>query len=180
MKSKEMKRRRKRRKTESTIDLLSTTNVFVLLTFFIYLSLEIVGECADDTAETVAMDYEGNYIISNTDEWDAFANIVKNATVSCNAKLTSDITVTKMLGTADKPYRGILDGQGHTLTINYDASAEETAPFNCIKDATIKNLKTRRTNTMNGSSTSESGITGYAGSTSTSANGESIIGSSHD
>ena len=39
-----------------------------------------------------------------------------------------------------KPYRGIFDGQGHTLTVAYDLNEERVAPFRRINGATIKNL----------------------------------------
>lgn len=46
-----------------------------------------------------------------------------------------------MAGTASKPYTGTFDGQGHTLTINYETRDEDcTAPFRYTKDATIKDL----------------------------------------
>lgn len=39
-----------------------------------------------------------------------------------------------------KPYRGIFDGQGHKLTINYNLNEERVAPFRRINGATIRNL----------------------------------------
>lgn len=49
--------------------------------------------------------------------------------------------ITVMAYTASKPYSGTFDGQGHTLTINYETRDEDyTAPFRYTKEATIKDL----------------------------------------
>lgn len=54
-------------------------------------------------------------------------------------KLTDDITVTEMLGTSGKEFSGIFDGNGKTLTFDYEnATALIIAPFKYVKGATIK------------------------------------------
>ncbi len=40
-----------------------------------------------------------------------------------------------------KTFNGTFDGGGHTLTFNYTATAEDTAPFAYLKNATIQNLR---------------------------------------
>lgn len=56
-------------------------------------------------------------------------------------KLTDDITVTEMLGTSGKEFSGIFDGNGMTLTFDYEnATALIIAPFKYVKGATIKDL----------------------------------------
>ena len=64
-----------------------------------------------------------------------------------NARLYADITVNTILGWKEgSPYRGTFDGNGHTLTINYDGSANSAynnayiAPFRYVTNATIMNL----------------------------------------
>ena len=55
-----------------------------------------------------------------------------------------------MAGTADSYYyvffyyTGTFDGQGHTLSFNWNAGKDDKiAPFKYVKDATIKNLRTQ-------------------------------------
>ena len=64
-----------------------------------------------------------------------------------NARLYADITVNTILGwKSESPYRGVFDGNGHTLTINYRGSENsaynnnDIAPFRYVGNATIKNL----------------------------------------
>ena len=62
-----------------------------------------------------------------------------------NAKLEADINLggdIAMAGTTDHKYAGTFDGQGHTLTLNWNANTSDIAPFRRVKGATIKNLRT--------------------------------------
>ena len=46
-----------------------------------------------------------------------------------------------MVGTSDIPFSGTFDGQGHTLTVNYQNNTSDLwAPFRFVKNATIRNL----------------------------------------
>ena len=59
--------------------------------------------------------------------------------------MTADIDLGNdqtMVGTINVPYQGEFDGQGHTLTVNYNMLNNITgvAPFACVGDATIQNL----------------------------------------
>ena len=92
------------------------------------------------------------YIISSAEDWNDFAY---NVRIGRNysgqyVKLTNDISVTTMAGgyQADdnyQPFSGTFDGDGHTLTINLNNQSRFAAPFKCVKDATIKNLRTAGT-----------------------------------
>lgn len=89
------------------------------------------------------IDTEGNYIISNSDDWANFCQYVANTDNSINAKLTADITiaVTDMAGTSNKPYTGTFDGGGHVLTVAYvNLTADAAGPFRYTKGATIQDL----------------------------------------
>ena len=91
------------------------------------------------------------YLISSADDWNNFAQNVKlgRSYSGSHVKLTADISVSHMAGgyLADdnyQPFSGTFDGDGHTLTINLNNQSRFAAPFKCVKDATIKNLRTRR------------------------------------
>ncbi len=76
------------------------------------------------------------------------ASINKGKTPSqANARLTADIDMSSytsgdyMFGTGNMTYKGIFDGQLHTVNINYeDLENEYVALFRRIEGATIKNL----------------------------------------
>ncbi len=88
------------------------------------------------------------FIISNTDDWNEFADYVNNGyAFSGNfVKLSSNISVSNMAGSNDaKSFQGIFDGDGQTLTFTKGTSAEPfaeeyCAPFRHVKNAVIKNL----------------------------------------
>jgi hypothetical protein len=89
-------------------------------------------------------DNEGYYLIGSAQDWQDFAALVQT-TPTANARMTADIDLGNdqtMVGTISVPYQGSFDGQGHTLTVNYDMTTYDTAvaPFACVGDATIQNL----------------------------------------
>ena len=81
--------------------------------------------------------------IGTSAEWDTFAAAVSSGTTynGQTVKLTADITVTTMAGTSANRFKGTFLGGGHTLTLNYTATANDCAPFLYIEGATIKMLK---------------------------------------
>lgn len=83
------------------------------------------------------------YLIPSATVWNLFANKVNNGTVYEGKyfRQTADISVTTMAGTSTYPFKGIYDGDGHTLTVAYNTTEECTAPFRYIEGATIKNLR---------------------------------------
>lgn len=99
-------------------------------------------------------DDEGYYLIGSVQDWKDFAALVET-TPTANAKMTADIDLgddqTKIgddtrytnpsTPNANNPYRGVFDGQGHTLTVNYTTEEGKfPSPFPNIEGATIKNL----------------------------------------
>ena len=88
------------------------------------------------------------FIISNTDDWNTFANFVNgDYTFSGQfVKLSSNISVSNMAGSNDaNSFQGTFDGDDQTLTFTKGTSAEPfaeeyCAPFRHVKNATIKNL----------------------------------------
>lgn len=89
------------------------------------------------------------YIIDKTNEWNDFVTHVNNGNSYSGKyiKLTADIGVTTMAGVVsgnqqEKPFSGIFDGGGHTITATISDIVENqgTALFKYINGATIKNL----------------------------------------
>ena len=106
-------------------------------------------------------DASGNYLIGSVRDWKDFAAIVNNGTnPAANAKMTADIDLgddqTRIGSTSDSNtalhYKGIFDGQGHTLKIAFveTGGSNLCAPFNKLDGATIKNLHIKGTITTAG------------------------------
>ncbi len=122
---------------------MKTTNVIERLSLFL-LALVL-------TMPTWAQGGSGNesetITIASKEDWKAFCNRVNSGQTTLNAKLTKDVDLGEeivMAGTADSYYTGTFDGQGHTLSFSWDAgSRDDIAPFQYVKDATIKNLRTQ-------------------------------------
>jgi len=94
------------------------------------------------------------YIIGKADDWDTFASFVNSGTKDYSGlyvKLTSDISVTEMVGTDEShAFSGTFLGNGHTITATITGNEKQgTAPFSHINGATIKNLKVAGTITSN-------------------------------
>ena len=93
------------------------------------------------------------YTISSLYEWNSFAYHVNNGTTYSGqyVKLTEDISVVTMAGvwsdtqSERRVFSGTFDGDGHTLTINVSNQGRFAAPFKCVSDATIRNLRTAGT-----------------------------------
>ncbi len=89
-------------------------------------------------------DTENYYILSSLQDWQDFASLAQTVP-TINARMIADIDLgddQTMIGTLSVPYQGSFDGQGHTLTVNYNLRSTETAiaPFACVNGATIQNL----------------------------------------
>ena len=118
------------------------------------------------------------YLISTDDEWTLFANDVTNGNDYNGkyVKLANDVNITTMAGlyATGKPFRGIFDGNGKTVTADIAYNYRNgTAPFGYIENATIKNLTVKgRIQSFVGSSDMysrtvlhTSGLVGYASDT---------------
>ncbi|MBO4819953.1 MAG: leucine-rich repeat protein [Prevotella sp.] len=78
-------------------------------------------------------------------DWNNLADLVFLGITDINAKMMADITCNRnrvVAGSADYPFSGTFDGNGHTLTLNLpdDINTMGMAPFCFVMDATIKNL----------------------------------------
>ncbi len=123
-------------------------------------SYKVVGDAnhldyipSPNTIHVAITDFEGvgtaddPYLIPSELAWNHFANKVNNGNVydGKHFRQMADISVTTMAGTSTYPFKGIYDGDGHTLTVAYNTTDECTAPFRYIEGATIKNLHTAGT-----------------------------------
>ena len=99
-----------------------------------------------DRQVTVSITEKDCYEIASKADWQAFCALVEDGQTAVDAKMTKDVdleTDITMAGTANKPYAGTFDGQGHTLKIDWNAgSVNDVAPFGRVNGATIKNLRT--------------------------------------
>ena len=101
--------------------------------------------------------------IHNATDWHNFAVTINEArnTKDINARLYADIEVGEHVGvTAGAYYRGIFDGNGHTVTFNKSGRTERVmAPFRYVGNATIKNLHT--VGTITSSERNVAGLIGW-------------------
>ena len=97
---------------------------------------------------------DGFYKIGTAEDLLEFTDIVNNGEVDASAQLTADITVdfpnNTFIGMNGKDYQGTFDGQGHTLTVTINRSADGGGLFanigangkvcNLIIDGTISGI----------------------------------------
>ena len=87
------------------------------------------------------------YAIASKDNWIEFCDIVSNGQNAIDAKMTADVNLGSdimMAGTGEHKYSGTFDGQGHTLTLNWDGKQTNSiAPFLHVRGANIRNLRTK-------------------------------------
>ena len=109
------------------------------------------SECS---ANALTPDGSGNYLINSVDDWNTFCAQIERGTNTFSGKtvkLTDDISVETMAGvwsdtqSERRVFSGTFDGDGHTLTINVSNQGRFAAPFKCVSDATIRNLRTAGT-----------------------------------
>ena len=113
------------------------------------------------------------YLISSTSDWALFAaNVADSLSYSGQyVKLMADIDITLPVGVReDKPFCGIFDGNGHTITASISSTTTGTgvneqgvAPFHYVKNVTIKNLTVG--GTIASASYHTAGLVGFADGT---------------
>jgi len=96
---------------------------------------------------TVAVDVIVNNMceIATKEDWKKFGDFVRSGEGNLNAKLTADIDLgggVLQIGSGRSEHRGTFDGQGHTITIDWNGyGGGYIALFPFVTDATIKNLR---------------------------------------
>ena len=123
---------------EATITLKQEENPFYEATTFSH------------TFIAMRRDQYGTILIKDANEWKLFCKLVNDKGMTgLNARLEADIDLGSdiaMVGTTSHPYAGTFDGQNHALTMNWNAgNTKDIAPFKKVKDATIRNLRTKGT-----------------------------------
>lgn len=104
------------------------------------------SECGSLDKNYLAADGEGFFNIGTANDLKWFAEIVAAVNQSAKAKLTEDIDYTDykqgFIGTSEgTPFRGIFDGQEHSIKIDIvNAGTGRTGLFAYINAATIRNL----------------------------------------
>ncbi|MCR4921252.1 MAG: hypothetical protein K5945_06030 [Bacteroidaceae bacterium] len=89
----------------------------------------------------------GYYLIGTADQLHWVAQRIEQGEIEMKVLLTADIDLSKsnypnlMIGNTDARFAGIFDGGGHTITYNYDFSANYCGLFSYISSATIRNLR---------------------------------------
>ena len=131
---------------------------------FIFLAVLL---CA--TATTWAQTWLGSgnstdpYLLTSSNEWESLAKQVAEGKNFQNQffRLSADIdTKGIQVGSLEKPFCGVFDGDNHTLTFTVgegggdNAAKEPCAPFGCLRGAIVRHVKTTGTvfsdNTQNG------------------------------
>ena len=88
-------------------------------------------------------DSVGNYLIENSQDWDALAQAVNEFGFNYDfdiIKLTGDITVNSTVGTRKRPFSGTFDGCGHTIKLAIPDTVDVIAPFPFVESAVITRL----------------------------------------
>ena len=117
-----------------------------------------------------AIDIEDKFLIGSVEDWKEFAAQVSTKP-DLNAVMTADVDLGEeqtKIGT----YKGVFDGQGHTLTVHLTGGSD-IAPFVTISNAQIKNLHVDGTITITGMH--GSGIASYVNGNSTIENCHSSV-----
>ena len=105
----------------------------------------------DPNSSILKIDTEGYYLIASLDDWKTVSMLVAEGEEEAKVKMIADIDLGNDQTKIGNPnasettnyFKGIFDGQGHTLIINYVQNGPQgynTAPFPNISCATIKNV----------------------------------------
>lgn len=106
-----------------------------------------IGARADEGTLSGSGTAADPYLIGSDADWETFVSYINDKGGNYrfkNYKLTADIHVTSMAGKNDddNAFKGIFDGNGHTMTLNLttDGSSNFFAPFRYVGGSTFKRL----------------------------------------
>lgn len=103
--------------------------------------------CGQADPDAVKKNAEGFYLIGNAKQLNWLNQKVLEGGADIKALLTDDINLTEyenpdlMIGSESKPFRGIFDGGGHTVTYSYVVTENYGGLFAYMDGATIRNLR---------------------------------------
>jgi len=118
-----------------------------------------------DGVSTTTIDSKSFHILRNSSDWDVIRQTVETSEEDVNIILDGSFLVTQMLGTSEKPYHGIFEGNGHTLSIDINSDDQFTAIFHYVNGNTIiRNLNVH--GSVSGSRHA-SGLVGYSDNSAT-------------
>ena len=112
-----------------------------------------VTDVYKDCTVAVSILANNNFDIATKDDWKEFSELVHDGHRNFDAKMTADVDLDRnivLVGTDIKKYSGTFDGQGHTLTVNWNRTGYSIAPFGGVNGATIKNLHVKGKITASG------------------------------
>ena len=102
-----------------------------------------VTDVYKDCTVAVSILANNNFDIATKDDWEEFRKLVHDGHRNLDAKMTADVDLDRnivLVGNGIVKYSGTFDGQGHTLTVNWNRTGYSIAPFGGVNGATIKNL----------------------------------------
>ena len=108
------------------------------------------------------------FCIGSIEDWERVCKMVSQGHTNLHVFMTNDVSLgatatsssQAKIGTKEHPFTGEFDGNGHTLTINYNNNDVMTAPFMHISGATIKNLRVK--GSINSTAKFSGGLVGAA------------------
>ena len=112
-----------------------------------------VTDVYKDCTVAVSILANNNFDIATKDDWEEFRELVHDGHRNLDAKMTADVDLDRnivLVGNAIVKYSGTFDGQGHTLTVNWNRTGYSIAPFGGVNGATIKNLHVKGKITASG------------------------------
>ena len=112
-----------------------------------------VTDVYKDCTVAVSILANNNFDIATKDDWKEFCNIVSGGQNAVDAKMIADVDLDRdivLVGNDIVKYSGTFDGQGHTLTVNWNRTGYSIAPFGGVNGATIKNLHVKGKITASG------------------------------
>ena len=105
------------------------------------------GSTTVNADRTVAVTIGERIDIGSKDDWKKFCELVSGGHTKLDAKMTADVDLggdIKTIGDGVHMYSGTFDGQGHTLTLNWDAgTAHWKSPFYSVDGCTINKLRVK-------------------------------------
>ena len=93
--------------------------------------------------ETIVVDGVSYNVLRSQADWEKFTQMVEDAkgNADVNAIMDADFEAHNLCGGSESyPYRGVFNGNGHTLTVGIGSAYGNMAPFSHVKDCTIRDL----------------------------------------
>ena len=130
----------------------------------------LIGTIALSAFPAFAAQEDTVLIISNADDWNAFAKSVLNGNTYTNCSVLLDTNiwtpVTSPVGNDSHPFSGTFYGKGHSIAVAIDSSSDNVGLFARLSGGEVNNL------TVRGDVRGNNNVGGIAGTADQSADGE--------